>query len=288
MKKLHPNIWEIIYKSYKHTHGESYLPELLQSMPLSKEPVLNPDKNIENQVMEFLKSMPLEDGLIVIKDALEDGSIKALIHSDWNYWGDFVRNWRGQLVTCLESNNGIIYDAEKKAFFTQGTKQTMPLAVAAKEELIKSTFDDMFYNDLKKEINQSFSCGLFTASFILSRKMIENLLIDILRLKYPTSSATGNLDLYYRVDPKAPGRFHDFTVLLKNVDDRKADFTPDTEIITEFLPLVKIFRPQSNARTHSLIIISEEKDLVDAKIDWMVELLLKLRLNLQNEIRKAH
>jgi len=160
--------------------------------------------------------------------------------------------------------------------------------VIAKEELIKSQFSDLFYNNLKKEINLSYGYELFTAAFILSRKMIENLVIDVLRLKYP-ANIPGNLDIYFWQDPKRiqSGRHHDFTVLLKNLEEKQDDFIIDKGIIVEFLRLVKVFRPISNANAHSIIMITEEKNLLDAKIDVIVELLLKLKRNLEHEADKA-
>ena len=143
-------------------------------------------------------------------------------------------------------------------------------------------FDDVFYNNLKKEINSSYRFGLFTATFVLSRKIIENLLIDVLRLKFP-QNLENNRFLYFRSKGR---RFHDFTVLLKNLEDKIEEFGVDKYIIEELLPLVKVFRPQSNSKAHSIIIVGEEKNLIDTKVERMVELLLKLKKNLINELRK--
>jgi hypothetical protein len=113
--------------------------------------------------------------------------------------------------------------------------------------------------------------------------MIENLVIDVLRLKFP-QSGTGNISLYFRVD--GGGRFHDFTILLKNLEDKIDDFGVDKHIIQQLLPLVKVFRPQSNSNAHSIIIIGDEKALLAANIERMIALLLKLKQNLIFELSK--
>jgi hypothetical protein len=282
-RQIHPRIWETIVKAYEFVYDEKYLSKLLSSLDLSKQYIEDSGKNLRTQKIEFLNSLSFEDGLKVVKDALDDGDIKKLRYDNWNCSGDFVKTWRPDIISALESS-GIIYDEEKKSFSFKGPGDLI-IPVVAKEELVKSQFDDIFYNNLKKEINLAYGYGLFTAAFILSRKMIENLVIDVLRLKYP-ANVSGNLAIYWQAkQPNAHGRHHDFTILLKNLDEGKDDFVVDKGIVVEFLRLVAVFRPISNSNAHSIIIISEEKDLIACKIDRIVELMLKLKQILLHETK---
>jgi len=52
------------------------------------------------------------------------------------------------------------------------------------ELLITSKFDDIFYVSLVSEINDVFRIGKLTATMVLIRKLFENLVIDLLRIKY--------------------------------------------------------------------------------------------------------
>ena len=80
------------------------------------------------------------------------------------------------------------------------------------KEFIQVTWlPDDFYKRLVEEINRVYSYGLPMSLSILVRKLFENLIIDILRRKYGTSE----LALYY--DPSR-GKFHDFSVLIRNLD----------------------------------------------------------------------
>jgi hypothetical protein len=72
---------------------------------------------------------------------------------------------------------------------------------------------------------------IFTSVVILSRKMIENLIIEILRKKYP-QKVKGNLDIYYNKNER---RFHDFTMLVKNLEVKKKDFGPDENTLSKFI-----------------------------------------------------
>jgi hypothetical protein len=50
------------------------------------------------------------------------------------------------------------------------------------------SLQDFFYDQLKDEINKAYKFGLFTSVIILSRKLIEDLIIDVLRSKSPTNN----------------------------------------------------------------------------------------------------
>jgi hypothetical protein len=112
---------------------------------------------------------------------------------------------------------------------------------------------------------------------LLGRKLLENLVIEILRIRYPPNKQ-GNLEMYYNA---RDGKFHDFTILLKNLEERKDDFGIDKDIITEFISLVKPFRPRANANAHSMVIVSDEDEVLKWNIPKMAALLLKLWNNLK-------
>jgi len=286
---LHPKIGELIVKSYNHAHnGHDYFVKVLESLPLTiKFKQVKGEKGIyENNVMktleEFLASLPVEDALMVIKDALEDPDIKRMEHDNWNNYGDYVKYWRKEIITYLE-RSGIKFDEKDKSFYRADTRLEIGGAFTSKKEFISSTFYDDFYNNLKKEINRSYRFKIFTGTVILSRKIIENLIIDIMRLKFPPNNEK-NIALYFRTED---GRFHDLTILLKNLEAKKEEFKIDMPIIEHLLTLIKPFRPNANSKAHSIIMIGEEKELLNADIERMVELLLKIKNNLLNDLRNV-
>ena len=137
---------------------------------------------------------------------------------------------------------------------------------------------DSFYDQLMKEINETYNNHTYTATLILCRKLIENLLIDLLRKKYGDKSKEA-VAIYFNIDE---GRFHDFTYLLKNFEDRKDDFKIDKELVEDFLLLVKPFRKGANSKTHSIIFfVHKKEELVGYHIPRMVDLLLRLISNIR-------
>ena len=141
-------------------------------------------------------------------------------------------------------------------------------------EFITYKSDDYFINGHIKEINKAFTKGCYTSTYILARKIIENLTLSILVKKYPPSSRT-NLDIYYDV---AQRRTKDFGVLLKNLLDRKNEFGFEkSSIIERFYQRAKKFKDDANDKTHSWYHLVESKtEIEELKIQGMIELINKI------------
>lgn len=269
--KIHPKIWRHVSKMWQQYYGDN-VKDVLYSLPLKA----NADGFEKNNQLKFLSSLSLEDSLIIFKDIIENEDVKRDKDNNWNNWGDFIKEWRPQLLSYLKEN-GIEYDEENKTFSLVGGEPIQILTSIRKlPEFLNIEFNEYFYNNLRDEINSTYKFGLFTSTMFLSRKLLENLVIDILRQKFP-ATVSGNLELYYN---SSQGRFNDFTILLKNLEDKKEEFGVDEEIITEFVSLIKPFRPRANSNTHSIIIIGNEEDLLKFDVPKMSALLLRLQKNL--------
>lgn len=267
--KIHPKIPNQITKIYKFYYSSTFK-EVLAALPLKYN---IKEVSIEN-LDKFFLYLSLGDLLTVIKDILDNEDIKRDQYSNWNVHGDFIKHWRPQLIGYLK-DNGIDYNKESRTFSLIGGD---PIEIITTKRKISTfldiEFDDFFYNSLKKEINDTYKFGLFTSTMFLSRKLLENLVIEILRTKYPPNKPE-NLRIYW------DKRFHDFSVLIKNIEDRKSDFAPDEPIISEFISLCKPFRPRVNANTHSIVIFSDEEEVLKYKVQKMAALLLKLLKNIR-------
>lgn len=266
--KLHPKIWIHVQKMYKHYYHNNYKNVLISLLGVDEQ-----DANFS-----IFSKLSLEGGLIVIKDLLGNYEVK---HPDnWNYHGDYVKNWRPQLIEYLH-DNGIIYNEEAKNFsLTSGETISLIVPIRQSSNLIDLEFNDVFYNELRSEINKAYQERLFTSVMLLSRKLFENLIIEILRMKYPPNKPS-NLEIYYLVNDQ---KFQNFTILLKNIEERKSDFTVDEHLVTEIISLIKPFRKGANANAHSIIIVSDENDILEFGIPRISALLLRLYLNIKNAI----
>ena len=265
--KIHPKIWTHVRKMYDQYYGSNYKDVLISLLGVNETDI---DKKIFNK-------LSLEDGLIVIRYLLENNEVKNDINNNWNNYGDFICGWRPQLIDYLQ-DNGIIYDENAKKFsLLSGEAISLLVPNRELEKLVDMEFGDVFYNKLRDEINEAYKMRFFTSVMLLTRKMFENLLIEILRIKYPPSTPDNHEIYFIRTDQ----RFQNFTVLLKNIEDRKSEFTVDEPLVSEIISKIKPFRKGANSNAHSIIIISKEKDILNFDIPHISALLLKLYSNVK-------
>jgi hypothetical protein len=110
----------------------------------------------------------------------------------------------------------------------------------------------------------------------LIRKLLENLIIDILRGKY----GTHQVSLYYDTSKR---RFHDFSVLLQNLDSHKADFhciAPDLD--TPIIQSINQYRETGNSAAHSIDAnltieqVSQGKDDINHLVQYLLHIFQRL------------
>lgn len=103
-----------------------------------------------------------------------------------------------------------------------------------------------FYPELVDGINQCYRLGIYDATLVLTRKLLENLLIDVLRNRY----GTNRIDLYYHPNN---GRFQGFNDLIQNFEDNLSDFEHLSGALdSDFIRELDSFRENANAEAHSI------------------------------------
>lgn len=159
---------------------------------------------------------------------------------------DFVRFVLGRDID-LSHENQRRKDPELVAWLVSGAGSLGPITLPALDHrpLGLTQFPDDFYRDLVGQINRAFSSGVLPAVQILARKLLENLVIDILRKKY----GPARLDLYF---DKGKRRFQGFEALLKNLSDNLPDFVGSPGLDDALLKRISAFRQQGNAAAHSI------------------------------------
>lgn len=138
--------------------------------------------------------------------------------------------------------------------------------------------DNDFYAPLINDINRCYRAKVNDAVLILTRKLIENLLIDILRGHYGKQ----RIDSFYI---PSRGRFRSFSTLLENFNNYKLDFKMYYLEVDELVQAIDEFRQRANASAHSI-----EVRVPDKKLKGMssraTELIKKL-LRMKNQVAAA-
>jgi len=144
------------------------------------------------------------------------------------------------------------------------------------EEFISVTWvPDDFYKTLIDEINYLYINKRPISLSVLIRKLLENLAIDILRRKYGTSE----LSIYYDTTKR---RFHDFSILVRNLDAKKADFHHITPNFDKSISDINAHRETGNSGAHSIDanVTIEQFSKEKESINYLVRLLLRILQNI--------
>jgi hypothetical protein len=134
-------------------------------------------------------------------------------------------------------------------------------------------YPEVFYDRLEDEINTAYSNPkLPNAVLMLSRKLVENLVHDVLEYKF---GKQGQVSLYYDT---AHRRAQDFSVLIENLENNKSQYPQDLQDqIDRFLDMVKPFRRDANSKAHKVIdYLDSMSQIRRLKVPEMTQILLKL------------
>lgn len=113
------------------------------------------------------------------------------------------------------------------------------------------------YRALVSEINQCFHSQSYSATIVLTRKLIENLLVDILRKKYGMSE----IELFYI---PAKRRFQDLSELIANLRSKIEDFGA-LGLQKKHITMIEKLREEANAKTHSILDHATREELQSLK-----------------------
>ncbi|MGD0976864.1 MAG: hypothetical protein ABR875_01025 [Minisyncoccia bacterium] len=141
------------------------------------------------------------------------------------------------------------------------------------QTLIDYDTTDHFKKGHIEELNRAYTFSCNTCVFILGRKIVENLIIDILKKKYPEKEKT-NKELYFDT---AQGRLKDFEVILKNLKSKKSDFGSENKAVERLCDLAKVLKDDANNKTHSWYhLVENKKEVDDLNLKAIIEIIKKL------------
>ncbi|MEM3112604.1 MAG: ATP-binding protein [Candidatus Anstonellales archaeon] len=220
-----------------------------------------------NQLIGFVK-ITAENNPLIVDTTTREGIIggtpfedlKSFLRASVKFFSDRRKE--------LEGRRGKKKPPSKKEL----KKITASLAKTEPAKLIdfRPRYPEIFYKPLEDEINSSYSSRLPNGTLILSRKLVENLIYNILEYKFPK-----DVNLWYNTGER---RAHDFGVLQKHLKDKQHKFPPDQQdLIEKLLKLIIPFRLEANSKTHKVLEYLDSTDeLGRLKIPEIVELELKI------------
>lgn len=120
--------------------------------------------------------------------------------------------------------------------------------------------DNPDYAHLVRNINKCYRYGINDATLVLTRKLFENFIIDILRAEYGGSQ----VELYFNTNR---GRFHGLGTLCGNLSDKILDLGHYSRLLDDdLINRIRVFKEEGNSQAHSVRI-----DIDDEELDEMRE-----------------
>jgi len=132
-----------------------------------------------------------------------------------------------------------------------------------------------FYPELVENINRCFTLGIYDATLVLTRKLLENLLIDILRAQYGKQK----INLFYIPERK---QFQNFDTLINNFADNLNDFEYLGGLDGDFVKELDGLRQDANVEAHSIETNITEQEINDyqERAKHASQVLFRVRQNL--------
>lgn len=140
-------------------------------------------------------------------------------------------------------------------------------------KIVQYDTDSHFIKGHIDEINRAYNAKCYTSVFILSRKVVENLIIDILKKKFP-EGIRENKELYFNI---SQSRLKDFGDILKNLRSKKDDFGTENKAVEKLCDLASALKDNANNKTHSWYhLVERQSEIDDLNLTAIFELVKKL------------
>jgi hypothetical protein len=164
--------------------------------------------------------------------------------------------------------------SSKKVVSVNKTTKVSNQTIVKLIDNLGGSYPQSFYSQLEQEINDTYINNYPNAAFFLSRKLIENLIFNILEKKYPT-----DIPLWYNTSTNS---HHKLSQLITNLYNKRTDFKPNVQrYIDKFNIDVGTFRKEANSKAHNIFeYLSDRSDLKQFKINDLIQLLLNIYHNI--------
>ena len=212
---FHPGLPKLLSKILKHIYSKEIKPFNLYDEKTGKDVVpflsrILGKKSRSATLKVFLSKLKNNEILKIMNMIYLDPEFKIMQREGWNYYGEYINQWPGELEGLL-SFSGIKWNESKRTFDLNGTAIDATSAQGIK--LISHSFSDPFFGRLSGEIYRAYNSNMVTATFILTRKLLENLVIELLRSKF-----SKDVSKYYDTSKH---RFLGFSNLVDNLKKEK-------------------------------------------------------------------
>lgn len=248
-------IWQYVEKLYIHCYKIDGFIDFLKSRDiiLPQDFYANRDIPIimstdSRDFSHYMKGVSFYRYISVLEGMIFDRKIKDTQLEEMEYYGIYVKSWYPQLIDQIQKAGLIIDNVENKV----NRKEDTSSEGVSSQDLLVMSFNDIFLDYIKKEINECYSRGNYLAAMILGRKLAECTIIRIFEVVFRKKDVNGTYNAAHHAlwFDTAKNRILDFDDLLQNLKDNSADFQEDKVLVEEISLQVRTFKNETNQLVH--------------------------------------
>ena len=277
--KLNQEIWMYVERLYIHCydaeqfviflkqHGVEYnnpqYEELLKIEGYSHEKPLYKFMSEENfEFANFIQTIPTYKYLPILQKIVFDEKILQTRKDGWNYYGEPIRSWHPKIIELLRAS-GINIDTGNKKLSLPDVEEDFE-----SPDFLPYNFNDLFLDYIRKEINESYNNGQLLAVIVLSRKLLEALVIRVFEVVF--SKMVGgqynqkNHELWYDL---TRARHHGLELLIETLKLNAESFHEDKDLVKKTCEDTERVRREANKCVHQDYQIPSEEYLKRLKIE---------------------
>jgi hypothetical protein len=173
----------------------------------------------------------------------------------------------------------LLDDDDKKALASVGPMPASPVRMIVRNNgkqsrrkpltpILAFSASDPFIKRHIDEINGTYHASCCTATFILCRKVMENLMVQILRTKFPSAKER----MLY--EDSVSRRSLDFSVVLDNLYKNRTQFSVTTsKAIERIKQRATPFKNDANDKAHSLFHIASRREIEQTNVQEIFDLI---------------
>lgn len=219
----------------------------------------------------FMQLVPSYKYIDILEKIVFDPEIKNTQSDNWNYYGEYIRNWYPDLIDLINLA-GVTIDTENNRLIFEEE-----IEIVESDDFLHHEFGDFFLDYIRKEINECYQNGQYLSVMFLSRKILETIIVRLFEVVFPKlvnrQYDESNHSLWY---DKTRGKHHNFEKLLENLKDNASSFHEDKNLVLDSISLVKPFKNETNACIHSDYKIPDKPYIAQWKIPHILGMARKL------------
>jgi len=276
---LNKRVWVLVERLYIHAHEQDEFIDLLKTNDIDfsgnnydehlryTKPYYTFMSEENYEFADFMELVPSYKYLPLLEKIVFDKDVQKTKSDNWNYYGEYIRNWYPALLELLHVA-GVQIDKNTQTLSYEELQEE-PVS----GDFIPLQFGDVFIDYIRKELNESYAAGLMLSAMFLARKILEVVCARVLEVVFPKlvnkEYNEENHAIWY---DKGRGKYHDFEVLLENLKDKSSSFHEDRDLVQEFVSLVKPFKNETNACVHKDYKLPDEPYIKQWKIPYIFSL----------------